>query len=324
MPDGAGRPRVAVLGAGIAGAAAAAALRSAGAAVCVFDKARGPGGRMASRRATLPDGSEVSFDHGAQWTAPRAPGFAAFLEDAVLSGAATLWPDAPDGAIVGTPRMNAIVRHALGDTEARYGVTISALERRADRWHLADAGGAVHGPFDGIVSTVPAPQFVPLAAPHAPELAAAAESARYAPCWALMLAFAAETAGGLADIAHDALAADGFEWLAFDGGKPGRYGATLVVHADGDWSAANLERERGDVAAEMAGIVRARLALPEPVHAAAHRWRYSRVLATAPGDVRADPSGLAIAGDWTRGPNIESAYISGEDAAAALLPLLKA
>ncbi|WMS41601.1 FAD-dependent oxidoreductase [Acuticoccus sp. MNP-M23] len=323
MPDSAGGPRVAVLGAGIAGAAAADALTRAGASVRVFDKARGPGGRMASRRVTLPDGTETTFDHGAQWFAPCDPRFAALVADAERAGAVAPWRDAPGGAMVGTPRMNALVRHALGGAEARYGATISQLDRQPDGWHLADADGPVDAPFDGVLSTLPAPQFGPLAAPHVPSRAQAADAARYAPCWALMLAFAPDTAAQLEGIAHDALAADGFDWVAFDGGKPGRRGATLMVHADGVWSTDNLERPREDIADAMTATVCGRFDLPVPVHAAAHRWRYSRVLTPAPAAAGADVSGIAVAGDWTAGPNVEDAYLSGLNAAAALLSVLR-
>ena len=61
---------VAVVGAGIAGAACAAGLQQAGLNVTLFDKSLGVGGRLATRRTlwTGPDGVEhaVEFDHGAQ------------------------------------------------------------------------------------------------------------------------------------------------------------------------------------------------------------------------------------------------------------------
>lgn len=62
--------RVAVIGAGIAGISCARVLRDAGHAVRVFDKSRGIGGRMATRR-----GESSSYDHGAQYFTARDPGF---------------------------------------------------------------------------------------------------------------------------------------------------------------------------------------------------------------------------------------------------------
>lgn len=62
---------VAIVGAGMAGLSCARALVEAGLKVAVFDKARGAGGRMATRRGEL-----ASFDHGAQYFTARSPDFA--------------------------------------------------------------------------------------------------------------------------------------------------------------------------------------------------------------------------------------------------------
>jgi photolyase PhrII len=64
------RLRVAVVGAGLAGLSAARALEDQGHEVVVVDKARGPGGRMSTRRE-----GEWQFDHGAQYFTARDPRF---------------------------------------------------------------------------------------------------------------------------------------------------------------------------------------------------------------------------------------------------------
>ena len=55
-------PHIAVIGAGIAGLSCATQLQEAGLKVSVFDKSRGPGGRMSTRR-----GDDWQCDHGAQY-----------------------------------------------------------------------------------------------------------------------------------------------------------------------------------------------------------------------------------------------------------------
>lgn len=68
LPSSASSPRstepgrVAVVGAGIAGITAARTLAQAGWQVTVFEKSRGAGGRMATRRTAF-----GGFDHGAQF-----------------------------------------------------------------------------------------------------------------------------------------------------------------------------------------------------------------------------------------------------------------
>ena len=61
--------RVAIVGAGLAGLACADQLVAGGHQVSLFDKGRGPGGRMSTRR--MEDG--WAFDHGAPWFAAHDP-----------------------------------------------------------------------------------------------------------------------------------------------------------------------------------------------------------------------------------------------------------
>ena len=69
---------IAIIGAGMAGLSAALALKAAGRNPVLFDKGRGPGGRMSARRAQTPLG-EVRFDHGAQFFTARDPDFVQFI-----------------------------------------------------------------------------------------------------------------------------------------------------------------------------------------------------------------------------------------------------
>lgn len=210
-------PRVAVIGAGIAGLACARALASEGARVTVLEKSRGPGGRAATRvSARLPDGrpaaGALAFDHGAQYATARDPRFAAQLAAWEALGLATVWSGrvvalaggavgpAGDGSRtarrwVGVPGMNAFGR-ALAAHAGSLGVTlahatrVTALGRAGGRaWTLSDEDGATHGPFDCVVLAVPAPQAAPLLVP-VPALAARAAAAPMTPCWSVTLAVA--------------------------------------------------------------------------------------------------------------------------------------
>ncbi|MDX1330977.1 MAG: FAD-dependent oxidoreductase, partial [Burkholderiaceae bacterium] len=68
------QPHVAIIGAGIAGITCARTLAQAGMRVTVFEKSRGCGGRMSTRRSPFGD-----FDHGAQYFTMRDPRFEAAL-----------------------------------------------------------------------------------------------------------------------------------------------------------------------------------------------------------------------------------------------------
>lgn len=75
-----------VVGAGIAGLSAARELVAAGLRVIVFDKGRGLGGRIATRRI----GSAVC-DHGAQFFTVRGRAFGAIVAEAQAAGAVAEW-----------------------------------------------------------------------------------------------------------------------------------------------------------------------------------------------------------------------------------------
>ena len=63
--------KVAVIGAGMCGISCASYLQKNGFGVTVFEKSRGIGGRMASRRIN----EQVSVDHGAQYIKPYSKNF---------------------------------------------------------------------------------------------------------------------------------------------------------------------------------------------------------------------------------------------------------
>ena len=96
---------VAIIGAGLAGAAAAHRLAAAGLNVLIIEKGRGVGGSMATRRSS----ESLTFDHGAQYFTARDPRFSTLVEGWVAAGLAAPWGAEP-GWFVGTPTMTAPAR----------------------------------------------------------------------------------------------------------------------------------------------------------------------------------------------------------------------
>lgn len=84
-------PRVAVVGAGLSGAACAQALRERGVVVEMFERGRAPGGRMAS-----PSVQGRRVDVGAAYFTVKDPGFGAVADDWVERGLARPWTDTFD------------------------------------------------------------------------------------------------------------------------------------------------------------------------------------------------------------------------------------
>jgi len=309
------REQIAVVGAGIAGLAAAHRLRHSGFRVSLFDKSHGVGGRMATRRVDV-----LEFDHGAQYFTAKGARFRAALAHWQSSGLADEWFD---GAFVGTPDMTAPARAMAEEHNIASGCQVTALRHEQGHWKVYSADGLVktrgNGRFAAVILALPAPQAEPLAASAGvifPEF----ERVRYAPCWALMLAFS----GPLTLPNHQGKQFDDvISWIARNSSKPGRKNdnETVIVHATPDWSRRNLERSPFAAARELTARFQFLTGVREqPCFSAAHRWRYAFVEETAGVAFLWDSDKcLGACGDWCIGPRIEAAFDSGEAMAEVVL-----
>ncbi|MEL7027957.1 MAG: FAD-dependent oxidoreductase, partial [Pseudomonadota bacterium] len=184
-------PRVAIVGAGLAGLTAARRLADAGLAPVLFEKSRGLGGRLATRRA----GDQLSFDHGAQFITAKSPEFEAFLKAASEIGDAALWrprladelKPAPDPWRVGAPGMSGLVSNLAAGLDIRLQTRIAGLTSVAGGWRIECEDTAAAATFDSVILTAPAKQTADLAETAGTPFPKA-ERAALAPCWALMAA----------------------------------------------------------------------------------------------------------------------------------------
>jgi len=306
----------AVIGAGMAGLSAAAELKRAGVETVVFEKSRGLGGRLATRRFAA-----GSADHGAQYVTARDERFQALMQQTVFAGHATGW--APAGKIgnepwlVGLDGMSGLVRPLAGGLEIVRQTQIERIGTTSEGYALQSDRGP-QGPFDAVIVAVPAPQAGPLLKAHGrpfDEISAA----RLQPTLTGLFAFDGPVP--LDNDFHPEPAA-GIATAVRNSSKPGRNGAECwIVHASHDWSRHNLEADRDEIAAKVLDVFR-RLAgdLPPLVWQSGHRWRHAAVEVSlgAPCLVAGDRR-LAACGDWCLGPRVEAAFLSGHAAARALL-----
>ncbi len=301
--------RIGIIGAGMAGLSCAQALQRQGHRPTLFDKGRGPGGRMSTRRIDTPQG-EAAFDHGAQYLTARDPAFMEQVERWAQDGHAARWSPAGADAWVGTPPMNAPIRAMADDCDVRWNTAIDRLHRDGDGWRIGDVR------FDAAIVAVPAEQVAPLVAEHDGALADAARSAVSDPCWTVMAAFA-----GRVPIDRDRHTDIGIIGSAVrNSAKPGRSGPEAwVLQASADWSRAHLEDDRDVVERTLLAAFAQHIgvALPPVLATSVHRWRYAKAAVPERGasddgafwnaDLR-----LGAAGDWFLGPRIEAAWRSGQ------------
>jgi len=342
---------VAVVGAGMAGIACARTLLQAGLRVTVFEKSRGPGGRMATRRTEF-----GSFDHGAQFFTVRDARFSRTLKTAPgliepwqvnsvrvldpLGHAMATAPAPRDTHWVALPGMNSLVKHwaePLLNGSLDGTLQLEALVERIEpdalqpqRWQLRlacpDGAQQVVGGFDQVVLALPHQQAQQLlhSSALAPALQRALAKVQVAPCWTLMLAFPQATQPELqlgprwhaARSEHHRI-----RWVARETSKPGR-GAIerWTVQASPAWSAEHLEDDPERVKAKLLkGFAEITGIRATPGHAVVHRWRYAQTQVPLGRSHLWDAKlGIGVCGDWCLGHRIEDAFVSGLELALAL------
>jgi predicted NAD/FAD-dependent oxidoreductase len=306
-----GSPRVAVIGAGLSGAACAQALRERGVAVEILERGRGPGGRMAS--PTL-HGRRV--DVGAAYFTVKDPGFTAVADEWVARGLARPWTDtfdvvSPGGRDVTTgpvrfatpDGLRSLVRDLLPD-DVRVEAPVDSLD---DLRH------------DAVVLAMPDPQ----AARLAPQ---ACEWVDYEPVVAVAAGWPQRqwTVDDAAFVNDD----PDVSFIADDGARRGDGAPVLVAHTTSTRARAHLDRP-DDAAAPVLAAVRRLLDISqEPSWTHTHRWTFAKPSGTH-GDAEFGllDAGrpLGVCGDaWcpSGAPRVESAWLSGRRLGAALAATL--
>jgi renalase len=300
---------VVVVGAGIAGVACARELLAHDLAVRLLDRARVPGGRMASR--TL-HGRPV--DLGAAYFTVSDPDFAAVVEGWRAAGLARPWTDTlavlseGDRSTTTGPVRWAAPR-GLRSLVTALAADLSVTTRHEVR--RVGPGPVVDGePADAVVLAMPDPQAARLLDPVPAVLAGRA----WNPVISVAAGFADRTwepfpAAFVND--HPALAL-----VADDGDRRGDGAPVLVAHSSAALARTHDADPEGAVAPVLAAL-RALLGVGEPEWTHAHRWRFASPAAGRDATCHL-AGGIGLAGDGWGRSRVEAAWRSGTDVARAV------
>ncbi len=301
--------KIAIIGAGLSGLTCADFLAAAGHQVQLIDKSRGPGGRMSTRRAQSSMG-ELHFDHGAQYFTARDPGFQAIVKQWQNDGLAARWPAAGDDALVGVPSMNSPIKAMASRHDISWSMRIDRLENHKNQWRLFEENSALKPLFDAIVLAIPAEQAATLLETCNTSFSEIARQTKSDPCWTVMLAFPEPLSTNKKTIRDHSV----IGWAAKNSDKPMRGDLeSWVIQATPIWSNDHLEESQEQIIKALTTEFAAELgiSLPEPLHAAAHRWRYARSGSAGSIALYDAETGLGVCGDWLLGPRVECAWLSG-------------
>ena len=326
--------RIAIVGSGLAGLTAGLLLRDENLSVTVFEKSRGPGGRMASKRVP---GS--SADIGAQYFTARNPAFLRFL--ARHAGEANFgtwqgrfgyqnadggWEPFPDERrYVGIPRMTAITRNLASSVDLRTETRIERLIPAGREWTVQDTEGASYGPYDAVIVTAPPAQAQELFVNS--QLQALADEldkpvSHIEPCWATAVHFSKPLKQPYEGMrCRDTV----LYWIANNSSKPGRHddGQWWVLHANPEWSRRHQNTAPERVTETMvAAFQRVTGCESPPGETVPHRWLYAKSSShDSPGFRWFDAHRIGLAGDWLNSGRVEGAFESAKGLAEKILSL---
>lgn len=330
---------VVIVGAGVSGLSCAQALAAAGCRAPVLDRARGVGGRCATRRL---DGQP--FDHGAAFLHGRHPEFLAALQ-AVPAARLPGWPEQVAGAgqpcqpeafgpgeqrLAFAEGVVAFPRHLAAGLDVRLEAEVVALAAAAGALQVRTAGGQAHRAAALVLALAPEQALALLAT--LPEPPAEVRSAQ-----ALLGLASSQACLSLLALYDDGAPRPPWQvWypeesrvlqlVSHDSSKrPGAARLGLVLQGRPSWSRAHLDDPDWSRALldEAGRVLGPWAALPRVRHA--HRWSHARsdrsaelagpVLFTLPGGGR-----LGICGDrFAPGGGVEAAWRSGRIMAGRLL-----
>ena len=320
-------PQVLIIGAGMAGLAAANELRRHGATPLVLDKGRAVGGRMATRRI-----GDARYDHGAQHFSARSAAFrdevtrwreSGLVHEWFRSRSLTQATGAVEPRHAARGGIRSIPEYLAAGLDVITAVTVESIELDPSGI-TAVAGGNIVAAADAAIITPPVPQTRALLANSGIALpggaAAMLESIEYDACLAVMARL--DGPSGLPD-GHATPGDDSIAWIADNRHKGVSEVPAVTIHSTPEFAARHLEDPPERWAAALVDHAR-RLLAGTITEYTGHRWRYSqprRVFDV--GAVSIDgPVPTVLAGEVFAGSRIEGAYTSGRAAAAQVLERL--
>jgi renalase len=295
--------RIAVIGAGLAGIAAAHALTSRNAHVTIFEKSRGYGGRCATKRW---QGHVV--DHGAQYFTLRDERFKHAVEQACGDAIHRLELPVRDEE-----------NRILGDTgrwfhrdgNSRLARDLAkGLEVRTET-PVEDAPALLQA-FDHVICTAPWPQTAKLWGLDEHEI-------DYIPCLAAVFAYRGDGLGRTQETYAFRSRSTPLAWTACENHKPGRIAAgstVIVAHLGEEFSREHLERPPAEYPSLVRTWIEDRWELPKTAYdlALGHRWRLARIDSAHPSPSL--PPRVHFVGDAFKASRVEDAWLAGHEWAA--------
>ena len=334
---------IAIIGAGISGLCVANGLskEKSTAVIDIFEKSRGVGGRLATRRC-----AEIKFDHGAPFFTARDKQFRRWVNQLLEQGVVAPWqpklmtlnPNTKpfkrqwfEPHYIGLGGNNTLGKYLAGGQHIVFNGGIHRCVKLKDQWFLTDIHNNQYGPYDWLVAALPPAQLTNLflSSAESVELPVAVTNIKMTSCFVMMLSYeyALPVTWEWAKVNESSIASISLEYA-----KQGRAGFGVVVKSTESWAEQhrdvdiNLVQERlltefNRLLAGQIGRLKHDSTWPRLVSIACHRWLYSQKFINEADDSSGkiddafycdDKNQFSCCGDWFLSGDVESAYLSAD------------
>ena len=315
--------KIAIIGAGMAGATLANQLINGGYQVTIFEKSRGTGGRQSSCRI----GTD-SADLGAPWYAPKTKQFRQWLmerpEVALWQAKHRNFCDTEVDrkcVFLSTPRQSSLTQNLIKGAMLCTEANILRIQSDDHGVRLDKELGEIKSLFDAVIVTTPAAQAIRLLS-VCPQFSNLASTTKSSPSWVSVISIKGKNniepdiLSGNHPILHRAIR---------DSKKPGRNSWSRkeiwVLEANSEWSQRHRDSAPNNIGKALIKAFAA--VVDQPIEISCirtHRWLYARHQSATSADYLWDPiSKIGVCADWLNNPGNEGAWLSANALANHLL-----
>ncbi|MFT4967356.1 MAG: renalase [Candidatus Deianiraeaceae bacterium] len=313
--------RIAIIGAGISGLTLARKLSETH-DVEIFEKARGVGGRMSTRRV-----DDLRYNHGCQLFTAHSDQFQGFCTQMINQGVIKKF----SGKVINMqnsqakemksnkvyylsyPYMNSLCKHLVKNLQIHLNTRITNITRSHHKWVLKSEDQTFRD-FDILLITIPSPQvsdLLPKTFQYLPQI----KQIHMSPCFALILRFNKNLAmnysvANIVDSPIKAIFVNNLQSNSVE--SP----TTIVSHATSTWSTQNIDCNQAEIANTLQQALQRFIHFKKTdiQYFVVHLWRYARATehhrCTSFFD---DTLQIGICGDWLASGDIEGGYLSALD-----------
>ena len=320
------KKNIAVIGAGLAGITVASVINGRF-NVDVFEKSRGVGGRMSTRKET-----PFIFDHGAQFFKIKTSDFKNFLSELFSKKIIQPWRfklayfknkhlikieliKDQDSYFVGVPNMDSIIKYLSKNCNVILNTKIENIIRKDDKWTIYDQNKKYYGPYDWVILSIPAQQCTELITEKI-SFYYLVENIKMKGCFSLMIGMSESL-----NLKYDAalIEKEDIAWFSINNSKPFRMNShSLLINSSYEYAAKNLNTSKEKVLKHLLNISSklTNCDLSKSTMIKIHQWKYVEAECSPKENYFIDyKEKIAVCGDWFINSRVEGAFLSGNDLA---------